>query len=343
MVRIDALDTRFGGFAQSLALSEGSVPQQALLLPINSAGEEQPYGFLVVGINPLRPLDDNYQGFLLLLSGQIATASTSACAYQEAQERAHMLAELDRAKTTFFSNVSHEFRTPLTLSLGPLEAVLSDENHPLSQEQRTHLEMVRRNGLRQLKLVNTLLDFARIEAGRMEASYVPTDLAQLTRDLASTFRSAIEHAGLHFLVQCEPLAEAIYVDREMWEKIVLNLLSNAFKFTLSGSIHVALSLSGDMVELQVQDTGVGMSTESLSHLFERFYRVRQVQARTQEGSGIGLSLVHELVRFHAGTITAQSTEGVGTTFCVRLPRGSAHLPKNAPLCHPHAHFHRLRS
>lgn len=302
------------------------LPHTALVLPMASAGEGQPGGFLIAGLSPHRPLDEEYRGFLLLVAEQIAAALDSARAYQDAKARAQALAELDRAKTTFFSNISHEFRTPLALSLGPLEALLTDTQHPLSEEQRTQVEMVRRNALRQLKLVNTLLDFARIEAGRAEATYLPTDLAQLTADLASTFRAAIEQAGLQFLVDCPPLSEPVFVDRDMWEKIVLNLLSNAFKFTFEGYIRVALHPIEGGFELVVQDTGVGIREKDLPHIFERFYQVHAEQARTMEGSGIGLALVQELVRLHAGSITVQSQEGVGTTFILRLLSGKSHLP-----------------
>lgn len=325
-VLLNDLAARFGDISSYLSHEDMPAPHTTLVLPVTRAGQPHPYGFLVAGISSRRLLDEDYRGFLSLVAGQVATAIATARAYQDAQERAEALAELDRAKTAFFSNISHEFRTPLTLSLGPLDAVLSDSTHPLSEEQRAQLEMVRRNALRQFKLVNTLLDFARIEAGRVEAAYLPTDLARLTTDLASAFQSAIEKAGLQLIVECSPLPEPIYVDRDMWEKIVLNLLSNAFKFTFEGLIRIALHPVEEAVELVVQDTGVGVSEEDLPHLFERFYRVRQTRARTYEGSGIGLSLVQELVRLNGGTIAVQSTEGVGTTFTVRLPRGSAHLP-----------------
>ncbi len=314
--------------SQVAALSPDPLPapHSALVLPMARAGEEHPRGFLIAGLSPRRPLDEEYQGFLLLLVEQIAAALDSARVYQDAKARAQALAELDRAKTAFFSNISHEFRTPLALSLGPLEALLADVQSPLAEEHRTQVEMVRRNALRQLKLVNTLLDFARIEAGRAEAAYLPTDLAQLTADLAGTFRAAIEKAGLRFLVDCPPLPEPIFVDRDMWEKIVLNLLSNAFKFTFAGYIRVALHPSEGGIELVVQDTGVGIRAQDLPHIFERFYQVHATQARTMEGSGIGLALVQELVRLHAGSMTVQSEEGVGTTFTLRLSSGKSHLP-----------------
>ncbi|BAU11366.1 multi-sensor signal transduction histidine kinase [Leptolyngbya sp. NIES-3755] len=245
-------------------------------------------------------------------------------AREEERQRAESLAELDRAKTAFFSNISHEFRTPLTLLINPLEEALNDRS--ISPKLRDSLELAHRNSLRLLKLVNTLLDFSRIEAGRIEAVYEPTDLSQFTAELASVFRSTIEQAGLRFTVDCLPLPEAAYVDRELWEKIVFNLLSNAFKFTLEGEITVRLHPVDHHLILEIEDTGVGIAPEELPHLFERFYQVKGTQARSHEGSGIGLALVHELVQLQGGTINVTSTVGVGTCFTIALPLGSDHLP-----------------
>jgi signal transduction histidine kinase/FixJ family two-component response regulator len=313
--------------------------QSALILPLSHPGQVIPFGLLVAGISPLRALDDDYKNFFELVAGQIGNTIAKARALQEARERAEALAELDRAKTSFFSNVSHEFRTPLTLLLGPVEEALDEENSVSSTEtvspgevarrrrQRERLEVVRRNSLRLLKLVNTLLDFSRIEAGRMQAVYESTDLGSFTADLASTFRSALEQAQLHFVVDCRPLHEPVYVDRDMWEKIVLNLLSNAFKFTFEGQITVSLREHGSFVELIVSDTGTGIPEAELSHLFERFHRIRGARARTYEGSGIGLALVQELVRLHGGTVQVASAVDQGTTFTVTIPSGTAHLPQ----------------
>jgi PAS domain S-box-containing protein len=322
--------------ALGIDVSAGPWPdlvQQALVLPIKGSGTEPLAGVLLVGVSPRRPLDDAYRSFIELIASQTATAIADARAFEAQRLRAEALAEIDRAKTTFFSNVSHEFRTPLTLMLGPVEQTLADPG--LTQELRERFSLVRRNALRLLRLVNSLLDFARIEAGRVQASFERTDLVALTRDLASTFRSAIERAGLTLRIDCE-LQEPVYVDREMWEKIVLNLLSNAFKFTLEGEISVRLAREDERAVLTVADTGVGVADKEIPRLFDRFHRVQGTRARTQEGSGIGLALVQELVKLHGGTIDVSSTLGRGTTFHVRLLLGQAHLPSER-LTPPRAH------
>ena len=298
--------------------------QRAMLLPLKSAGHGLA-GFLVAGVSPRRPFDDEYRSFLDLAAGQIAAAIGDAQAYESERRRAEALAELDRAKTAFFSNVSHEFRTPLTLMLGPLLEAIGDEHLPPRMRER--LELAYRNAMRLQRLVNSLLDFSRTEAGRAQASYVPTDLSALTRDIASSFRSAMERAGLEFVVDCAPLGEPAAIDRDMWEKIVLNLLSNAFKFTLAGRITVRMRSENGAALLEVEDSGVGIPAAELPRLFERFHRVESTHGRTHEGSGIGLALVQELVRLHGGTIEATSTLGEGSTFRVRIPFGVAHLPK----------------
>jgi signal transduction histidine kinase len=301
-------------------------PAQAAIIPIKQQAHDRPAGFLVFGLNPYRPYDDSYRGFVELIAGQVGAGISTARAYDEERRRAEALAEIDRAKTAFFSNVSHEFRTPLTLILGPIDDLLAQPRAELTAPARDLLQMAQRSGLRLQRLVNTLLDFSRIEAGRAQASYEPTDLAALTSDLASSFRSLMERAGLDFAVECEPLSQPVYVDREMWEKIVLNLLSNAFKYTLKGSISVSLTERGDHVAFSVVDTGGGIPEAELPRLFERFHRVEAARGRTHEGTGIGLALVLELVKLHGGGVSVESQYGHGSKFTVTLPFGAAHLP-----------------
>ena len=299
--------------------------RRLLALPIAAPGQERPAGVLVSGLSPRLLFDDKYRSFLELVAGQVATAMSRARALSEAKARAEALAEIDRAKTAFFSNVSHELRTPLTLLLGPAEdALRRADTLPAGDAERWRL--VHRNGLRLLKLVNTLLDFSRIEAGRVEVSYEPTDLAAFTRELASNFHSAIESAGLRLALDVEDLGEPVLVDRDMWEKIVLNLLSNAVKFTFEGEIEVVLRRDGEQAVLTVRDTGTGIAAEQLPLLFDRFHRVPGARSRTHEGTGIGLALVLELVKQHGGTITVSSVAGQGTELTVKVPFGSAHLP-----------------
>jgi len=321
------------GRAQNVSLAGVSLPfsgaagqaiREAIILPVAARGDEQPFGALVAGINPARKLDKEYRTFFTLVAAQVATAIANARASEDDRRRVEALAELDRAKTAFFSNVSHEFRTPLTLMLGPIR----DELQKLPAPNR-NLELAHSNCLRLLKLVNSLLDFSRIEAGRMDAHYEPTDLATLTTDLASLFRSATEKTGVCLVVDCPPLPEPVYVDRDLWEKLVLNLLSNAFKFTFEGEIKVTLAWAGDHVCLTVADTGVGIPASELPKIFQRFHRVRGSRSRSHEGTGIGLALVQELARLHGGEVSITSQEGVGSTFKATVRTGKSHLPDAA--------------
>lgn len=296
-------------------------PSRAVIVPLQEAGQSRPSGFLVVGLNPYRPYAEPYRGFIQLLAGQISASLNSARAFEAERKRAAALAEIDRAKTEFFSNVSHEFRTPLTLMLGPLEEELR-----LRHVGNERIETAHRNALRLLKLVNSLLDFSRSEAGRLQATYTPTDLGSFTRELASSFESLIAKAGLVYRIDCPPLPADTWIDREMWEKIIFNLLSNAFKFTFSGEIVISARAHAESVEVVVSDTGTGIPAEALPRLFERFHRVQGARSRSYEGTGIGLALVQQLVRLHGGDIRVESTEGKGTRFTLTLRKGSAHLP-----------------
>jgi signal transduction histidine kinase len=317
-----AVETTPAAFACSV-LPVPASEERALAIPLVAG--TQPVGILVAGVSRHLAFGGPYRDYFDLVGSRVSAALSNQRAYEEERRRAEALAELDRAKTAFFSNVSHEFRTPLTLLLGPLEDALSERaERPARDVER--LELMHRNALRLTKLVNTMLDFSRIEAGRVDVSYAPTDLVALTKEIASTFESTIARAGLRFRVQAPPLPEPVHVDADMWEKIVLNLLSNAFKFTFEGEIEVSLSWHGDHVELSVRDTGTGIPAEELPHVFQRFHRVPNARSRTHEGTGIGLALVHELVGLHAGHVAVESALGKGTTFRVSIPAGTTHLP-----------------
>jgi signal transduction histidine kinase len=322
---IPEIEKRFG------AVICGEYPEsvkEAMAMPITPPGCERPIGVVVVGISSRLRLNETYRSFYSLLAASVTSEVANALAHEKERERAEALAEIDRAKIAFFSNVSHEFRTPLTLMLGPIEDELAERESPLPPDRRDRLETAHRNSLRLLKLVNTLLDFSRIEAGRTQVSFESVDLAAYTAELASVFRAAIEKAGLGLTVDCPALPEPVYVDREMWEKIVLNLLSNAFKHTFEGQITARLRWLGEYVELAVADTGVGIPQAELPRLFERFHRVKGSKSRTHEGTGIGLALVQELVSMHGGTVTIESEEGKGSIFKVTVKSGMAHVPSD---------------
>lgn len=302
----------------------GAAVEEAVIMPIMMPGHDKVDVVLVAAVSPHRPLDDGYLSFYKLLADQLEATISEALSYEAERKRLEALAEIDRAKTTFFSNVSHELRTPLTLMLGPISEVMRDQS--ISSEAAEKLAVVQRNGIRLLKLVNGLLDFSRIEAGKMTASFEPVELSSYTAELAGVFRSAVERAGMTLDVDCPPLSEPVYVDRAMWEKVVLNLLSNAFKFTFEGKISVRLFDAPDGIKLVVADSGVGIEKAKLSKVFERFHRIEGSRARTYEGTGIGLALVRDLVELHGGAIGIDSEPGRGTTLTVTLPHGKAHLP-----------------
>lgn len=299
-------------------------PRKAIVLPIAQAGHKDANGFLVFGFNPYRLLDENYSNFFSLISDQVSTSFSNVHVLEEERKRAEALAEIDRAKTTFFSNISHEFRTPLTLLLGPIEDVLQDPGtQPMNRER---MVLARRNALRMQKLVNTLLEFSRIEAGRVEGRYSRVNIVALTQDLASTFRSAIEKAGMQLLFSYVQFDADVYVDVDMWEKIVLNLVSNAFKYSKQGKISLHINYADDSVSLSVTDTGIGIPGDQLDKIFNRFHRIDNTEGRSQEGTGIGLAMIKELVKLHGGTISVTSVQGAGSTFIVTIPAGKGHLP-----------------
>ena len=286
-------------------------------------------GFLVAALNRYRPLNEKSRGFVTLVAAHIAAGIGSARSYRAQQRRAEELAELDHAKTTFFSNISHEFRTPLTLILDPV-AELRGRSSGLDEQTRQELDVVWRNGLRLTKLVNTLLDFSRIEAGRAQARYEPVDLAAVTAELASVFRSAIDRAGLEFTVDCPADGRTgLYRPRHVGEGDPQPAVECAEVHLRR--VHLGHGASREAHEAVVTfaDTGIGVSAAEMPRLFERFHRIETAYARSNEGSGIGLALVKELVGLHGGSIDAASTEGVGTTFTIRVPFGTAHLPADA--------------
>jgi signal transduction histidine kinase/FixJ family two-component response regulator len=290
-------------------------PERALVLPVGGGGDEPARGGVVIGLNPRRPFDDQYRAFCRLLIDQVSSAFATVGSYERERRRADSLAELDQAKTAFLANVSHEFRTPLTLLLGPVEDAMSAARDDSAQLAR--LAVVHRNAGRLLRLVNSLLDFSRTEAGRATADRVRVDVGALTERIASSFTELCTRAGLDLVVRCA--AATVDVDVRMWETILLNLLSNAVKYTLAGAITVTVEAGDGTVVVRVADTGIGIAKDDLPHLFDRFYRASNPRGRSVEGSGIGLSLVRSLVDLQGGTIDLTSELDAGTAVTITLP------------------------
>ena len=292
-------------------------PDAAVVLPLTVSGRSEPIGALVLGVNPYRPLDDDFWAFAKLIGRQIRVALTDTIAYELERQRVQVLADLDRAKMEFFQNVSHELRTPLTLLLSPLRDLLQSPGRLTPAEEREDLEAAVRAAERLQLMVEALLDFSGAEARTLKPALQPTDLVALTGEVASMFRATAEHAGLRFEVAAPADPVTALVDRGMWSTIVTNLLSNAMKFTPSGGVEVALAAAGATVTLTVTDTGVGIPAAQQQLVFDRFYRA--TGGEQDHGAGIGLALVSDLARAHKGTVQLRSEPGSGSTFTVVLP------------------------
>lgn len=300
----------------------GAPVELAMHLPIIDRSEEHVIAVLTVGINPHRAFDDDYRGFLNLMARQVSTAATDARAIAREKKRTNKLVELDREKNRFLQNISHELRTPLTLITGSHRSL--GERTDLSDGAMRDLAVAERGTLRLTRVVEGLLDLARSDEGVLAPAFVPTDLGALTAEIAAMFRSTLTAAGLTFDLDIAEIPEAISVDPEMWSQIVSNLLSNAYKFTDAGGVTVALSVDAGDVCLVVSDTGVGMTTDEIERVFERFHQVPGASTRTAEGAGIGLALVHDLTTIHDGHVDVESKPGHGTRFTVRIPARDAH-------------------
>ncbi len=313
----------------------GASVESLTVFPIKATTHQTPAaGLLVIQTSAHRPFDSGYRDFLETITRQLGGQIAEASAYQGERRRAEEMSELDAAKTAFFTNVSHELRTPVSLILGPIADALADGEAPLHARHVERLELAWRNGSRLLKIIASLLDLSRLQSGHSRPNYACVDLPALTKALVSNFRSACEQAGLALIVHAPPLDREVFIDPDMWEQVVLNLLSNAFKFTLQGEIAVDLREDDSQVTLSVRDTGQGISESEVPRIFDRFHRIAGAAGRTQEGSGIGLALVREVVEAHHGTISVESTRGAGSTFHVRIPHGTQDLGRTQLLQAP---------
>ena len=293
------------------------------------------FGVLVVGLSRYLAFDERYRDFVDLLGGQVAAGLLDARAAESERRRAEALAELDAARVRFFADASHELRTPLTLIAGPVDGLLAEMSTDPGADAarwRGELEVVARNTQRLTRLVGDLLEVSRLQAGGAEPRRVAVDLAELTTEVAAMVASAMQRGGLDYVVTAPDEAVPVAIARDAWERVLLNLVANALKYTRAGHVEVRLRREGRRAVLTVTDTGVGIAADELPRLFDRFHRVEGGWARSAEGSGIGLALVHELVARHDGQVGVESEPGVGTTFTVSLPLApDLDLPELPPL------------
>ncbi|CAG8634984.1 9014_t:CDS:2, partial [Scutellospora calospora] len=291
---------------------------QAILLPTNiSFGERAMSAILIFGINPRRKLDDKYMEFLKLTMSHVNAFLMHGKSVEEEKMQSKLLSDLNHQKVMFFHNISHELKTPLTLMFSPLEEVIN--TCPQGTQMMSHLQIIRRNTFRLLKLINTLLQYSSIESGLLDANYRETDIIELTRELAVNFEGMAKKLKLDYIIDIpssidfnKSVKDKVYLDHDMYETIVFNLCSNALKHTWSGHVKVR----------------VGIPETVLPNIFQRFYRVESQSSRSHEGTGIGLTLVKELVTRHGGDITVTSVVNKGTTFKCWFPIGHQHLPIN---------------
>ncbi|MCG8365085.1 MAG: response regulator, partial [Pseudanabaenales cyanobacterium] len=315
-------------------LSLRSPTQALLVVPLIADGK-------IIGSISLRQINQPRQWRLDEINLAQAVAAQAAIAvqqsrlYQKTRQQAEQLMALDRQKTEFFQNISHEFRTPLTLTIGPLESAVT-RKEGLDYDQSV---IALRNSRRLLRLVNQLLDLQRLDAGRMQPTFRPCDLAAFIQEIVEAFQPYCDRKNLTLAAALQPCPE-VYLDLEKFDKVLYNLLSNAIKFTEpGGAVTLTLEPAGADCLLKLQDTGIGIRPDQIPHLFERFRQADGSTNRRYEGSGLGLALVKELVELHGGHISVESVYGSGTTFLVRIPVGSTHLPPKQLLPLPSSLVH----
>ncbi|KAL7425265.1 hypothetical protein Q5752_000953 [Cryptotrichosporon argae] len=302
-----------------------ALPEAAIIIPICSDGAHEPaQAVLILGLNLYCPLDADYEEWIHVMRAHLTSSLASVRSFEVEQQRLLDKERMERAKTAWFQGAAHDLRSPLTLVVGPLEDVLATK---LTSAQRSALGLAQRNASRVLRLVNALLDFSRLEAGRLEGRFVATDLGRFVGELAELFRPAIERRHITFNVDIQPREGVVFIDPTLLETVVTNLLSNALKYTEEGEISVRLSYDANHADIAVVDTGFGIPSGELGAVTDRFHRATTALSRGTEGTGIGLALAKEIVRLHDGELLIESRiadehdeDGEhGSTFTARIP------------------------
>lgn len=297
------------------------MPYQAIVIPICSElSTDTPRAVMIMGLNYRCPLDTAYEDWIHVLRAHLVSSLASARASEEEKQRVADIDRMARAKTAYFQSAAHELRTPLTLVAGPIDDMLQT---PLTASQNKTLTMAQRNLRRIQRLVNALLDFSRLEAGKLTGHFYPVHLGQFVGDLAALFGPGLERRNVAYSIDIQAREKMVFVDPALLETAVTNLISNAVKYTAAGRVDVRVSYS-DSAFISVTDTGCGIPANEVDTVTDRFNRASNA-TRAVEGTGIGLALTKEIVKLHGGELlissrTVEETGGAhGSTFTIVLP------------------------
>ena len=297
------------------------LPISAIVVPICSESSmDTPEAVLILGINIRRPIDAEYDSWLQVIRAHLTSAHASVKAAQAEAQRIEDAAKMDRAKTAWFKGAAHDLRGPLTLIGGPIGELLEDPR--LTPGQYQSLSTAKRNVDRLTRVINALLDFSRVEAGNMEAKFVPLDLGAFVVELTDLFRGAVERLGVDFVVDVQPHDKLVFVDPTLFEMALSNLIGNSLKYTDQGRITIRVRFDEKNVLVTVADTGVGIPSAEISMATQWFHRSSTILHTGSQGTGLGLALAQELVRLHDGDLSITSeTEGDahGSSYTIRIP------------------------
>jgi len=280
----------------------------------------QPLGLLALGRPSGHPsIDEGEVEFLRIIAANLSVAWENARLYQEAVETAERLKEVDRLKSQFLANMSHELRTPLNSIIGFSRVILKGIDGPITEQQRQDLEAIFNSGQHLLGLINDILDISKIEAGKMELVFEPTDLQEIIRGVMSTAIALVKDKPIELQQSVPADLPTVIADGRRVRQVLLNLVSNAAKFTDQGFIRVEAKVEGDDVVISVSDSGIGIPPEKLPHIFEAFTQVDASPSRKYGGTGLGLTISKSFIELHGGRIWVESELGKGSTFTFTLP------------------------
>ncbi len=317
-IQVNDMLAEGGEYPASLALARRFDHRAVLVIPLMREG--QPFGTILLRRREVRPFGERERALLQTFGDQAAIAIENARLFHEIEEKSRQLEIANKHKSEFLANMSHELRTPLNAIIGFSEVLLERLFGDLNDKQDDYLKDIHSSGKHLLSLINDILDLSKIEAGRMELEPSRVDVASAIANALTLVRERAQHHAITLAQDVDPALGTVDADERKFKQILLNLLSNAVKFTPDGGrIDVTARHVGDVAEIAVHDTGIGIAPEDQAAVFEEFRQVGRDYTRKQEGTGLGLALTRRFVELHGGTIRLDSTPGAGSTFTFTLP------------------------